>query len=556
MTPRRRTRHLGASVREGTYYDRGRARPRGPIGQAPRILNRGRNVTGQIVRSRRSLSRPPLTVLRRRPEGPWERPLPPSELQTRSPACTAPWTSLYFDPSGDVRACCQNVQAPLGNITEGRLTDFWWGSPARRIRAAIWRHDYSEGCGFCGWQVREAGSASAFARTYDHLTLDGDLWGWPARMEFALSNACNLQCTMCNGDLSSSIRTHREHRPPLPKAYGDSFFEDLRTFVPHLREVAFLGGEPLLAQESLRVMELLGEEAYRGAISLTTNGTVWTPRVERIAATLPLDFVISIDGFSSSLYESIRIGADRDQVFANLEHFESSARRHGTSVSIAFCLMTCNWHEFAELAVFAESRGFGLNVNTVIFPLEASLYSLGADDLQRIVAALERQAETTAAGLVALKPVFDEQLGILRQRAEGLRAGEVPVQISPTSMRAGAEAEDQLEVLGDALREWAGTEVGWVLLDEGDRIVAVDELVGSLVGESDLIGQGVLAILESMRVRFGSDVRSWSTPDPRFVESAFHDAGGRQVAVIRTASLREAGGPGTRLVVAIRNEQV
>jgi len=149
---------------------------------------------------------------------------------------------MYLDQHGSVRACCQNVDHALGNVTEQRLRDIWDGEQTRVLRQAMVDHDLSRGCGFCRWQESEGNDGLVFARTFDHLEVDTAAPVWPRQLELSMSNACNLQCEMCNGDWSSSIRTHREGRLPLPQVYDDAFFDDLRPFLEHIEVVKILGG--------------------------------------------------------------------------------------------------------------------------------------------------------------------------------------------------------------------------------------------------------------------------------------------------------------------------
>ena len=51
--------------------------------------------------------------------------------------CRAPFTSMYLDQHGSVRACCQNTEHPLGNVTEQRLRDIWEGPQAKELRDAM-----------------------------------------------------------------------------------------------------------------------------------------------------------------------------------------------------------------------------------------------------------------------------------------------------------------------------------------------------------------------------------------------------------------------------------
>ncbi len=147
--------------------------------------------------------------------------------------------------------------------------------------------------------------------------------------------------------------------------YGDEFFDDLRQFLPHVERIKFLGGEPFLAAETLRVMELLVEMGLAPRCHVTTNGTQWSPRVERILAMLPVDSASVARRATVSTYESIRIGSSWDTVQRNLDRFQAQAEARGTDLTVTFCLMTSNWREFAAFCRAADERGIGCAVNVV-----------------------------------------------------------------------------------------------------------------------------------------------------------------------------------------------
>ena len=237
-------------------------------------------------------------------------------------------------------------------------------------------------------------------------------------MEFALTNTCNLQCAMCNGNWSSAIRSQREGRPRLDVVYGDAFFAELAEFLPHLDEARFLGGEPFLGTEPLRVMEMLAGLPRRARVTITTNGTIFTPRVERILEQLRPEVVVSIDGASSATFDRIRVGARFDDVLQNLDRFR--AVLGDEKVSITHCLMPDNWHEFPDLLELAEERDLVVGVNVVRFPPEHSLYHLPADELGRVVDRL-RSAEPALTG--SRREAWDGHVGALARRHAVLRAG-------------------------------------------------------------------------------------------------------------------------------------
>ncbi|HMQ28722.1 MAG TPA: SDR family NAD(P)-dependent oxidoreductase, partial [Acidimicrobiales bacterium] len=220
------------------------------------------------------MARIPLSRLRRRLGTGRVRETSPTPLVAT--ACYAPHTNLFLGTTGDVYPCCDSIGYPLGNVAEQRLPDIWAGARLRALREALARDDYSLGCGYC--ERRLSGGVRPQSRFYDEIPPLAVEPAYPRRIEFNISNACNLQCVMCDGDLSSSIRLHRERRPPLPRAYGDEFFADVVPFVDALEDASFTGGEPFLGAENHRIWDLLIERNPGVKHTVTTNGTRWDRR--------------------------------------------------------------------------------------------------------------------------------------------------------------------------------------------------------------------------------------------------------------------------------------
>ena len=331
-----------------------------------------------------------------------------------SPICFAPFASLYLDPLGDVRACCQNRWQVLGNVRDRSLRDIWRGSEAEALRDHLRRGDLGLGCELCQVELSMGSEQTVYLRQFDSLRNSGPAPDWPKQLELALSISCNLQCIMCNGDLSSSIRIHREHRPALASAYSDGFFEELDSFLPHLERVTFLGGEPFLGAEPLRVMSRLLELGLRPACHVTTNGTVWNSRVERVLTQLPMHVAVSIDGATAATVESIRIGVDFDVLCANIDHYRRAVAVSGGGLSLAFCLMRPNWHELGEALAWADRLDVDMYVNSVTHPPALSLHHADRTELDVIVAAMELEDERRSSSLGRNLGVWNSQLEVVR----------------------------------------------------------------------------------------------------------------------------------------------
>jgi len=335
-------------------------------------------------------------------------------------ACYAPYTSLYFHTSGEVRVCCHNWSNPVGNVATQSLDEIWSSAALEVVRSAVGRYDFSEGCQFCEWQMRSRQLLHLPSTKWDKYAVSSPTPDWPQVMEFSISNQCNLECVMCDGSLSSAIRQRREKLPPLPRCYSDKFFGELRSYLPHLREAKFLGGEPFLQSECYRIWEMLIEDKIKLPVSITTNGTVYNSRVEKVMDSLPVGIVISMDGLTKATYEDIRVNADYDKVMANVLRFRAYATRTKGRFGLTYCLMRRNWQEFADFCVFCEQLECILWVNIVRRPAHLSLYTLDTQELHRIVDAMEKQGQSLVSAMGRNYAVWQNEILRLRKRCLGV----------------------------------------------------------------------------------------------------------------------------------------
>ncbi|MGN6696470.1 MAG: radical SAM protein [Aquihabitans sp.] len=315
------------------------------------------------------------------------------------PICRAPSVSLHLDPLGAVRACCMSPWFVLGRIGEQTLQEIWAGPRAEELRARLAAGDLSAGCDACRGPIEAGRPEAAFARTFDELPLDRPEphRQWPAQLELALSNTCNLQCVMCNGTLSSAIRAGREGLGPLPTVYDDAFFEELAAFLAHVERISILGGEPFLARETWRIIDLLRASGNRAHIQVTTNGTIWNQRVEDLLGEFPCDVAVSIDALEPDTMRSIRIGIDPDKVWQTVDRLRELAPRSGGSVSIAHCLMPDNWRELHPFLRRADELDLDVFLNDVTWPTPHAIGALPPAELAAISATWDEQLATAPA---------------------------------------------------------------------------------------------------------------------------------------------------------------
>jgi MoaA/NifB/PqqE/SkfB family radical SAM enzyme len=427
-------------------------------------------------------------------------------------ACYAPFVGLSFDVNGAVSVCSFTRSTPLGRVGDRPLEAMWRGAVADRLRDAVARDDLSVACTRCAEEIDGGNLHGVVARGFDRFTADAE-HPWPRRMEFALSNACDLRCVMCSGEFSSSIRSRREGLPAVPLRYGDAFLEELRPFVPHLEQARFLGGEPFLAGINHRIWELLADSGAGTECNVTTNGMHWNERIRGHLDRLPFSIGVSIDGTTAATVESIRVGASFERIMANLDRFVAYGRSIDNPVSLTFCLMVQNWHEFGDYLRLAEGLGCQVYVNTVRHPPANSLYRLPVEELRTVVGRLEASRDEVAAGLERNRDAWLEQLDRLASHLESLeRDGDPlrhlgdrlptdPHRVAALLAEPGADPDE----VARRLARLAGADaVSVVRCDAAEDVVAG----GSFLGEDvdGLVGTPAGALFARAAARFGHRV--------------------------------------------------
>lgn len=355
-------------------------------------------------------------------------------------ACLAPSAAMRFNPDGIVSVCCVNTKYAIGNVRTDAVEDIW-GSPAtRELERALDHGDFSLGCQECGELLEADAWDDAHAVTFEQHrdTLDPR---WPRRLEFALSNRCNLMCVQCNGELSSSIRTKRDGKPPLPASYGEAFFDQIRPFLPHAERCVFLGGEPFLQPEAARVWDMLLEldPATRPQVDVTTNGTIWNAKVERYVRELAMNVAVSLDGTTTDTTDAIRVGSRNERVLEHARRFGRLAHETGAGFAVNTCVMPDNVHELLEILRFVDEIDAEACPHVVTYPPRHSLLHLSHDELARALAGLEADDERAQQVLHRSRDAWDRVLDRLRSHLVDL---EVPVELAGLSANVEVEAGD------------------------------------------------------------------------------------------------------------------
>lgn len=393
---------------------------------------------------------------------------PTSSGQTT--ACCAPQSALYFRPDGLVMTCCSgwHVLGRVNGPDRQSLREIWDGRPRAELSDALRRGSFDLGCFSCKVDADSGDVAATLARSFDRYGAEPRRY--PAIMDFALSDRCNLQCVQCSGTFSSAIRRHREGRSPLEAAYDDRFFEELDEFLPHLERAQFKGGEPFLMRETRRIWDRLLDMKLRPESVVTTNGTIWNRHVERYTEELGFDVTVSVDAVDANVLEAIRVGADSAQLWRNVERFRAITASTGHTLTLSFCLMSINFEQLAPFLRTCDRLLARPHIEWVGGPGNFCLLTMPSWDLAAALDRLERQGAEFADMDPATRSVWDDALDRIRA-AVGAEGQEVSVELTgSTSPTASFE-----ERLQSAMAELCVTDPGDLI-----RLDFVNEILTSV----------------------------------------------------------------------------
>ncbi len=300
--------------------------------------------------------------------------------------CWAPFRSMYFGFRGNTSVCCFNKMHVIGTYPAQSIREIWFGAKADEIRQSLSKKDFSLGCQSCHELITAENYSGLPAKNFDPLPIHSN--HYPSKIDFELSNECNLECIMCRGEFSSAIRRNREKLPPIPTAYDSNFVDQLEEFIPYLENSHFLGGEPFMIPIYIDIWERMIQLNPKIRISVQTNGTILTERIKKLMEKITFEIAVSIDSIYEENYQLIRKNGNFKVLMENIRYFRNYCQERDANFHLSYCPMVQNWSELPDVITFANELDCSVFFNTVSFPKECALPFLSAEKLNEILVQL------------------------------------------------------------------------------------------------------------------------------------------------------------------------
>jgi radical SAM protein with 4Fe4S-binding SPASM domain len=198
--------------------------------------------------------------------------------------CMLPWMHMHAFPDGRAYPCClSEYWHPVGDLRKNSMSEIWNQESYRTIRKNMIEDKECKECTKC-YEQEQVGAFSMrndSNRNYGHLINEIDqtqpdgthpefkIRYWDVRF----SNLCNFSCRSCGPIFSSNwYNDHVKLYNRKPDVLGremsrveytagdeDAMLAQMLPHIPHLEQVYFAGGEPLIMKEHYFMLEKLIE---------------------------------------------------------------------------------------------------------------------------------------------------------------------------------------------------------------------------------------------------------------------------------------------------------
>ena len=235
--------------------------------------------------------------------------------------CAAPWRGLHINPRGDVKTCCAGDPNMLGNLNDHTIEEILHSPVMQEIRSSIKQGQPHAYCYNCVQAERYGRSERDW---HNNINTDFDIATAsltehvPTLIDVRWNITCNLSCNYC-GDKCSSKWAALKHIPFKSGArpYYEQVCDYLEQHRDYIKEVALVGGEPLLLPENERLLDVIPEECI---VTLITNLSVDLESnaiFKKLQNRKKVGWSISLDNIAHRL-EYVRYGTRWEQIQHNI----------------------------------------------------------------------------------------------------------------------------------------------------------------------------------------------------------------------------------------------
>lgn len=315
--------------------------------------------------------------------------------------CAAPWRGLHINFRGDVKTCCAGDPNMLGDLNHHSMQDILHGDTLREIRKTIKGGSlHPQYCSNCIKAERFGRSERHWHndvnQDFDVASADVDHFD-PTIIDIRWNTTCNLSCNYCGEYCSSkwqSIKSNITIRSQV-RPYYAQVCDFLEAHASDIREVAMVGGEPLLLPENERLLDVIPKDCIVTVITNTSIDLEKNKIFQKLAQRHRVGWSMSFDNIHDR-FEYVRHGAEWIKLGENIKLLQGLMRDQGHWGGIHSVYNVYNCTRLVEFRTWAHEQGLTVLWQNLFQP--EYLDPLRHGNQLRELAAEEAQRLLTACG--------------------------------------------------------------------------------------------------------------------------------------------------------------
>ena len=275
--------------------------------------------------------------------------------------CAAPWRSLHLNFEGQIKTCCAGNPNMLGNHDTGPIEDILQSAKLKEIKTSIrngiLHPKYCEGC-----IRRENITGESERQWHNNVSEHFDVANAeinehkPALIDVRWNNTCNLACSYCSSYFStkwaSIVGKSFNQTINTQEQQVIDYIEKHRDFV---KEVAMVGGEPLMMKENDRLLDILPDDVLVTVISNMTVDFDKFPVPRKLLERDRVGWSMSFDNIGER-FEYVRWGSTWEQMNKNVTTVSQKIidSNHSGGIHAVYNIYNCT--KICELFEYSRER--------------------------------------------------------------------------------------------------------------------------------------------------------------------------------------------------------
>ena len=287
-------------------------------------------------------------------------------------SCAAPWRGLHINPRGDIKTCCAGDPNMLGNLNTQTIEEVLHGSIMQEVRQTIRSGKLHEKYCYNCIQAERYGRSERdwhnnVSPEFDPATAT-DIEHLPTLIDVRWNTTCNLSCNYCAPACSSGwaalkgVPVKSGARP-----YYEQVCDYLEQHKDSIKEVALVGGEPLLLPENVRLLDVIPKDC---TLTLITNGSVDLANnkiFRKITERSRVGWSISFDN-TDSQFEYVRYGGSWELLLSNIKQIQQLMATQGHWGGIHAVYNLYNATKLVEFTKFARNNNLDIHWQSLYQP--------------------------------------------------------------------------------------------------------------------------------------------------------------------------------------------